>query len=202
MRGGGGRGGRVFGVGRLGGMRMRMIGIKGIEVERRRGIGGDIVYLILDMTYLDDMIDTRYRDTNQRNNRPAIIRSLIHTQDSRPSQRENEFKSNTRQRRPLKHCIIIELQTNINESTKKAEGLRDHEHRSQLDGKSKGKKSNTGKKHLTKNNEKAQAQVKTLNPPKVTTNAAKPQDQRERQIEKGKKRRKRKNKVLYTKQKQ
>lgn len=44
--------------------------------------------------------------------------------------------------------------------------------------------------------------LKILNPPKVTTNAAKPQDQRETQMEKGKKKRKKKIKVLYTKQKQ
>jgi hypothetical protein len=68
-------GGRVFGVGRLGGMRRRMmmIGIEGVEVDSGLGIGGDLVYLILAMTYLDDMMDARYRDTNQKDLLPYAV---------------------------------------------------------------------------------------------------------------------------------
>lgn len=55
----------------------------------RLSIMSTLVNLILAMTYLDDMIDTRYRDTNQGTNRPAIIRSLLYTYP-RPAPKTNQ----------------------------------------------------------------------------------------------------------------
>jgi hypothetical protein len=53
--------------------RMMMIGIEGVEVDSGLGIGGDLVYLILAMTYLDDMMDARYRDTNRKDLLPYAV---------------------------------------------------------------------------------------------------------------------------------